>query len=128
MNSKVDYWLNSANHDMEVAETLFQNGKYDWCLFIAHLVLEKTLKACYVKFHEAFPPRSHDLVRLVDLVGIRLDDATLEFLDSVNTFNISTRYPDEKFKFYKLCTHDFAAENFARIKEIRKWLLKEMNT
>src|SRR6056297_2829913 len=117
MKSKVDYWINSANHDLEVAETLFQNGKYDWCLFIAHLVLEKTLKACYVKFHKAFPPRSHDLVRLADLVGIRLDDATLEFLDSFNTFNISTRYPDEKFKFYKLCTHDFAAENFAGIKE-----------
>jgi hypothetical protein len=32
----------------DVAETLFQNEKYDWCLFIAHLVLEKTLKAFYV--------------------------------------------------------------------------------
>ena len=40
----IDYWLNSANHDLDVAETLFQNEKYDWCLFIAHLVLEKTLK------------------------------------------------------------------------------------
>jgi len=45
----IDYWLNSADHDLEVAETLFQNEKYDWCLFIAHLVLEKTLKAFYVK-------------------------------------------------------------------------------
>ncbi|MBU1262965.1 HEPN domain-containing protein [bacterium] len=33
---------------MDVAETLFQNKKYDWCLFIGHLVLEKILKAFYV--------------------------------------------------------------------------------
>ena len=36
----IDYWLNSANHNLDVAETLFQNEKYDWCRFIAHLVLE----------------------------------------------------------------------------------------
>ena len=40
----IDYWLKSAAHDMEVAETLFQNQKYDWCLFIGHLVIEKSSK------------------------------------------------------------------------------------
>ena len=45
----IGYWLKSAEHDLEVAETLFQNKKYDWCLFIAHLVLEKILKAYFVK-------------------------------------------------------------------------------
>lgn len=59
--------------------------------------------------------------------GITLDEETLEFLDSVNTFNISTRYPDEKFKFYKLCTHEFTAQNFSRIKEIQKWLMDKIN-
>lgn len=33
-NEHIDYWLKSADHDLEVAETLFQNQKYDWCLFI----------------------------------------------------------------------------------------------
>jgi hypothetical protein len=54
-------------------------------------------------------------------------DLDMEFLDSVNTFNISTRYPDEKLRFYKLCTKDFAAENFARIKEIRKLILQKIH-
>ncbi|GBD96745.1 hypothetical protein BMS3Abin06_01631 [bacterium BMS3Abin06] len=30
----IDYWLNSAAHDLDVAETLLRNEKYDWCLFI----------------------------------------------------------------------------------------------
>lgn len=126
MNKQVAYWIDSAEHDLEVAESLFANEKYDWCLFIAHIVLEKILKGFYVKNKDEFPPRTHDLVKLVDMAGLDVDDKTVEFLDSVNTFNISIRYPDEKFKFYKLCTRNFAAENFTRIKEIRKWLLQKM--
>lgn len=126
MNKHVKYWINSADHDLDVAESLLENAKYDWCLFIAHLVLEKTMKGLYVKCKEDFPPRTHDLVRLSQIIGLEMDEDTLEFLDSVNTFHISTRYPDEKLRFYKLCTKDFAAENFARIKEIRKWLLQKI--
>ena len=117
----IDYWLNSASHDLDAAETLFQNEKYDWCLFIAHLVLEKTLKAFYVKNTGKLPPRIHDLVRMVDMAKIEFEEDTLEFMDAVNTFNISTRYPDEKLKFYKMCTPEFTEENFYRIKEIYKW-------
>ena len=38
---QIEYWINSANHDLDVSETLFKNGKYDWCLFIAHWFLKK---------------------------------------------------------------------------------------
>jgi HEPN domain-containing protein len=44
----VDYWLESAKNDLGAAEQLFLSAKYDWCLFIGHLVLEKTLKAYFV--------------------------------------------------------------------------------
>ncbi len=127
MQNHVTYWLDSAEHDLDVAESLFQNAKYDWCLFLAHLVLEKILNACYVKCKNEFPPRTHDLVRLADMAGIEAAEETLEFLDMVNTFNISTRYPDEKFKFYTLCTRDFTTKQFARIKEVREWLLTRIN-
>ena len=122
----IDYWLNSASHDLDAAETLFQNEKYDWCLFIAHLVLEKTLKAFYIKNTGKLPPRIHDLVRMVDMAKIEFEEDTLEFMDAVNTFNISTQYPDEKLKFYKMCTREFTEENFYRIKEIYKCLLQKI--
>ena len=63
MSKQVAYWINSANHDLDVAETLFQSGKYDWCLYIAHLVLEKTLKAFYVKNVGKLPPRIHEFTK-----------------------------------------------------------------
>jgi hypothetical protein len=34
--------------------------------------------------------------------------------------------PDEKLKFYKMCTREFTEEHFQRIKEIYKCLLKKL--
>ena len=110
MNKYVTYWIDSANHDLDVAESLFITAKYDWCLFVGHLVI----------------PRTHDLVRLAQMAGVDVDENTNEFLDMVNTFNISTRYPDEKFKFYEMCTKEFTEAHLLRIKEIRRWLLQKI--
>ena len=123
---QITYWVNSANHDLDVAETLFQSAKYDWFLYIAHLVLEKMLKAHYVKNNEKAPPRIHDLVRLADMTKIEFNEDTLEFLDGVSTFNISARYPDEKLKFFKMCTREFTREQFSRIKDIHQCLLQKI--
>ncbi|WP_031386941.1 HEPN domain-containing protein [Desulfonatronum thiodismutans] len=126
VKEKVEYWVNSAKHDLDVAESLYKSGKYDWSLFIAHLVLEKLFKALFVKRKEAFPPRIHDLVRLAAMADESFDEETLDFLDGVNTFNISTRYPDEKLNFYRICTKEFAAANLKRIKEVQECLLKKI--
>lgn len=123
---QVDYWITSAKHDLDVSETLFQNEKYDWCLFLAHLVLEKTFKALYVQNIGKMAPRIHDLVRIAHLAQIEIKEEILEFLDTVNTFNISTRYPDEKLKFYKLCTIEFTVKQFNQIKELHKCLLQKI--
>ncbi|MCD4720418.1 MAG: HEPN domain-containing protein [Desulfobacula sp.] len=71
-------------------------------------------------------PRIHDLVRMANMAKIKLGEETLKFLDAVNTFNISTRYPDEKLKFYKLCTAEFTEKYFRQIKEIYKCLLQKI--
>jgi len=76
---QINYWVDSSNHDFDVAVTLFKNKKYDWCLFIGHLVIEKMLKAFYVKNVGGIPPRIHDLVRLANMAKIKFDEDTLGF-------------------------------------------------
>ena len=122
----IDYWLESAAHDMEVAETLFKSQKYDWCLFIGHLVIEKVLKAFYVRDKKEAPPWIHNLVRLAENTALQLSEEQLMFLANVNDFNIESRYPDYKFSFYKMCTKEFTEEQFSRIKEMYQWLLSQM--
>ena len=119
----IKYWINSADSDLTAAEALFESAKYDWCRFIAHLVLEKALKANFVFSNDnKNPPRIHNLVKLAELSFLELSVQEKLFLDEVNDFNIATRYPDYKQNFYKICTKDFAEKYFLRIKEFYKWL------
>lgn len=126
IKQQIAYWLESAAHDSEVAETLFKNQKYDWCLFIGHLVLEKVLKAFYVRDRQEAPPWIHNLVRLAENTKLSFTEEQMAFLADVNDFNIEIRYPDYKFNFYKTCNKEFTEEQFSKIKGMYKWLLSQM--
>ena len=126
IKQQIDYWLKSAEHDLDVAQTLFQNRKYDWCLFIGHLVIEKTLKAFYVRDKQEAPPWIHNLLRLAENTNLSFTEEQLVFLADVNDFNIESRYPDVKFTFYQTCTDEFTQEQFLKIKEMYQWLISQM--
>jgi len=124
--ANISYWLQSAAHDMQAAEALFAAEKYDWCLFIGHLVIEKTIKSFYVREQEALPPKTHNLALLAEHTKLPLTADQKKFLLELNRFNIEARYPDYKHSFYKLCTQDFTREYFDKIKEFHEWLLSRM--
>lgn len=78
----IDYWISSARHDYDTMESLYQNEKYDWALFLGHLVLEKLLKALFVKNSEnSIPPKLHNLVRLAEAAQLNLDEERKLVLD-----------------------------------------------
>jgi len=119
----IQFWLEGAAHDLEAAESLFVAEKYDWCLFLGHLVLEKTLKAVLVQTQsETTPPKTHNLVKLAERSSLQLTDDQRLFLAEVNDFNLAIRYPDYKKAFYLHCTREYTTENFNKIKEIYQWL------
>ena len=120
----VNYWLRSSEIDLNVAESMFNNGHYHYCLFIGHLVLEKTLKAIYVNRIDNTPPYKHSLVLLASKCDLILSDDQLQFLEEVSDFNLEARYPDEKFSFHKKCNKEFTQTNLKKIEEIREWLLQ----
>ncbi len=39
IDEHIEYWLKSADHDLDTAESLFSAGKYDWCLFLEEMYL-----------------------------------------------------------------------------------------
>ena len=120
----IDYWRESAQHDLESAEGIFDSGRYDWCLFVGHLALEKILKAIFVdRNNNNMPPKIHNLVRLAELSKIEIDDEQKFLLDKINDFNIQTRYPDyNKLAFYKRCNAEYTNEYLGKIKELYTWL------
>ena len=122
INEKINYWITISENDIPVMEHLFDAGDYSYALFIGHLILEKILKAHYVKKTEESPPRIHDLFKLANLSCSELSDEQLKFLIQANAFNIEARYPEEKLNFYNVCTKEFASENISKIKELHTWL------
>jgi|SRR6056297_2805831 len=129
IDDHINYWIVSAEHDLETAESLFSSEKYDWCLFLGHLVLEKALKAIFVFEHgQNLPPRTHNLVRLIQESSLTIDEETMLWLDRVNDFHIETRYPDVKREFYKMCTKEFTNEHLSRIKETFEWLKSHLKS
>jgi HEPN domain-containing protein len=118
-----NFWIESATHDLSVAQSLFDNHKFDWCLFLGHLVIEKTLKAIYVKKNDnKNPPKIHNLNRLAELIGINLSVEQKILYDRVTDFNIEARYPQYKNEFYKTCTYDFTHQYLNKIKGEFEWL------
>ncbi len=123
---QVDYWVVSAGRDLDTAEVLIEGKKYDWALFMGHLVLEKLLKALFVKRKKAFPEKTHNLIRLSHLSDIELSADDRIFFEQVNSFHISSRYPDDQFKFFEICNESFSRNNFKKIKEKCEWLKEEL--
>jgi len=125
-NQIIEYWINSAMHDFDTAQSLFTIEKYDWCLFIGHLVIEKTLKAHFVNDNDDIPPKTHDIVYLAKKTKLNLQTEHIKLLDIVKDFNIEARYPDEKLNFYKKCNKDFTSKYFNEIKELFLWLKSQL--
>ncbi len=119
----INYWVETANRDYNTMLNLFKSKDYHWSLFMGHLVIEKLLKAIYVKNVDNNPPRIHDLLRLSEKAQIYTTEVQKDELDLVTTFNINARYPDYKQSFYKKCDYDFTMSNIEKIKELRAWLL-----
>ncbi|MDA3915726.1 MAG: HEPN domain-containing protein [Deltaproteobacteria bacterium] len=118
----IQYWIDSSDDDFQAMIHLSEKGNNTWALFIGHLVLEKLIKAWYVKVNSKTPPFIHDLVRLAEKGNLALDDEQKDILDTISTFNIRGRYDDYKREFHKKCTNTFTKTWIDHIKRLRKWI------
>lgn len=123
----VNYWMKSASHDREIMEILYKSGKYDWTLFMVHLIIEKALKARWIyDNNELFPPKTHNLEKLARETKYQFSEQDLIWFVQVTDFNLETRYPDYKFEFYRKATKDFTKPHLQKAKDIVQCLQKSM--
>lgn len=122
----VSYWTNSSDRDFKAMRHLFEKKDYTWSLFIGHLVIEKLLKAYYIKNIDNQPPLIHNLLRLAEKSKILLTEEQKDFLDTVSTFNIRARYDDYNLEFYKICTKKFSKSWIEKITGFRKWIKEQL--
>ena len=122
----VSYWLESAEYDLDTAESLFQVGKYPYALFFGHLAIEKLLKSLVVKQTREHASYTHSLPLLASKLATRIPEEIEKKLAGFMEFYFEARYPEEQKKFYKKCTKDFASQHLNEIKKVFKWLKEKL--
>ena len=118
----IRFWVKSSDKDFKTMNNLFNSKDYHWAMFIGHLVIEKLLKAYYIKSQNKQAVPIHNLLLLAEKGKLELPVNYEDWLDTITTFNISARYDSYTEDFYKLCTKKFAAEWVNNLKELRKWI------
>jgi HEPN domain-containing protein len=118
----INYWIVSSDDDHETMIAMFKAGRYNWSLFVGHLMIEKLLKAYYVYVKGDFPPLIHNLLRLAEHNNLILTEEQKKNLVTITAFNINVRYDDYNMSFQKKCTVDFTEQWIKNLKEMRLWI------
>ncbi|PIZ64227.1 DNA-binding protein [Candidatus Roizmanbacteria bacterium CG_4_9_14_0_2_um_filter_39_13] len=98
--------LKRIESDMATADDLLHAKRFDWCLFIWHLVIERSLKALLVKKGIRYP-LVHDLERLAREAKIEFTQEELDQLNEITTYNIEALYDEIKYEFYRKATKEY---------------------
>jgi HEPN domain-containing protein len=123
VGKQVEYWKNSSDEDLAAAESLLEKGHLRHALFLAHLAVEKMLKAHVTRVTCDIPPRTHNLVRLAELARLELDSQQISFLTRFGIYQLEGRYPDSAQVVLDLGA---VREKFRSAQEMLIWLKKQL--
>ena len=114
-------WAAQADYDLSVAELLYQQEVYRYCVFFCHLALEKRLKAILLeRTGRREPPHTHGLRTLARGARVNLSYNHYRFLASMEDHSIKARYPKpDDLAFY---SRNNAADILSRTREVYEWL------
>jgi HEPN domain-containing protein len=121
-----DEWFLQAEYDIDTAETMFDGGRYMYAVFMSHLSIEKALKGLYAKVYENDPPRTHNLLYLIELIGTKsefdIPDEFKDFFQVLNEKSVPTRYPNMLYDILKEYKKSNTKQFVSRGKKVLKWL------
>lgn len=118
----IRYWIEGSDEDFETMMAMFHAKRYSWALFIGHLMIEKLLKAYFVKVNEIYPPQIHNLLRLAEQANLDLTEDQKQLFVTITAFNINARYDDYKMSFRQRCTREFTDEWINNLTKLQTWI------
>lgn len=128
MNSKVTYWIEMSDYDLETADAMLLTGRYLYVGFMCHQTIEKILKAYWANRFAETPLKIHSLSRLAEKTGIdqELSEEQLDFIDRLEPLNIEARYPSYKERLMKSLTKDYCISLLEQTKELQLWIKNKL--
>ncbi len=122
MSDNHEEWLKQADYDMDTADAMHGSGRYFYAVFMCHLSIEKALKGLYYKVLDEVPPKTHNLLYLLNKVGKKPELELEIFIIKLNTASVATRYPDNLAKIQAAYTEEITHDMITKSKDLLKWI------
>ncbi len=87
-----------SDYDMDTADFMHGGGRHIYAVFMCHRSIEKALKGLYYEKLRKFPPKSHNLVYLLNEIGIKPPEKPGKFIVKMSEASIPLRYPENLAK------------------------------
>ena len=126
MAQQPEEWLRQADYDMDTADYMFGGGRYFYAVFMCHLSIEKALKGLYRKKLSQEPPRVHNLIYLLNKIGIKPPEPIGRFIVKLNEASVATRYPEEISKLQKDFTQEIVKDILSKGREALGWIKTQL--
>jgi len=122
MEKRILEWLKQADYDLDTAQFMCTGGRYFYAVFMCHLAIEKALKGLYQQKLQETPPKTHNLIYLLDRIGLRPDQDKGGVIARLNEASITTRYPDDIDGLQSNYTQEITTQILAQTEEILEWI------
>ena len=128
MSKNPQEWLKQADYDIKTAEIMFEfeNKRYFYAVFMCHLSIEKALKGIYLDRLKEIPPKTHNLVYLVEKIKLLLPENLYDSVFALNRVSVPTRYPDDIQRMLKDYNEERTKKVIESGKEVLQWLKKQL--
>jgi HEPN domain-containing protein len=124
---KFEYWLDAAESDLRAATVLLNGGQWLYVAFMCQQAVEKLVKGLYTLYLDDDPPRTHNIMQVMDKFADRLPAGlpaeTRKLFDHLTGYYLNNRYPDFKKELGSKLDGSKAKDMLSRTQEVVSWLL-----
>ncbi len=123
---KYEYWVDTAQYDLESAGAMLHTGKYAYVSFMCQQCLEKEAKGLYQYYIDDNVPRVHNIsfiiTKVLDFLGIDGDESRYRLFDTLAAYYLQGRYPSFKEKISQLISEEQARRILGDSMEAFEWM------
>lgn len=124
MAVNAEEWIRQADYDIKVAEDMYKCGNYFYSVFMCHLSIEKALKGLFYSTLNTVPPKTHNLIYLLEKINTIPSKDIYDFLSILNKVSVVTRYPEDMESHIKDFNKKRTFDIFEKAKEALVWIKK----
>lgn len=126
MEKQTREWLRQSDYDMDTAVYMHDGGRHIYAVFMCHLAIEKALKGLFYEKMLETPPKTHNLIYLLNKIGFKPPRKPGKFIARLSEASIPIRYPENLARLQKIYTSEVTGELLAEGKEFILWIKQKL--